>query len=754
MMRQLFRWGLALWLWGPLSALALEVSEIQVQSALNQLFDATIPLPTLAPEDISKVSVKVASPAMFGEFGLEQTSSLENLVFSIQYDEESQVYVKVISTQPIREPSLALLLEFGWPRGKTFREFTVLLDPVKRLAQRPGGRTKTILSEPAVTVTKTTAMATAETHGTPPEASLLPVEASATSPIDQPDKLYGPVAPGEGLWGIALKLRPDGITREQMMQALFKANPQAFSSIGIDGLKIGTTLRVPSYREIADLTGSPVALRLAAVEQSAIAVQSTNTAPPQSDSAAKVPEKSTTSDPQVFPLTPTLPLEPVTLIEPPTPATSETTTALTPDPSHPESEKSMSAESASTIAIPEPEPESKPELKSEVVQTTDPELGSEPEPVSKPALAQAPEPESEPEPEPELKSELVQAPEPESKPEAAQAPEPESKPEADQAPEPESKPEAAQAPEPESKPEAVTVTIFKPETMPSQSDSVFLEPASAIPLLSLVASEITAAATQARMAIISKYQTPTQPVTGSVASTTDAGVTEDLPRIESPEVLPTTEPPVLKSSIDTSLDERPALPESTETSPDERSVEAPTTPEPELETESAETPPSKSLTEVAHSEAPVTESAEKPSLPEPPPIPPTNLAERISSESSVTKSDQSASPIYKGGDEYGPVSANERLWNVANKVSPDPSIDRETMMKALFMANPQSFSKSSMDYLKEGAMLRIPTLREIVKYTGSSAAQQLLKQQQATDAPKVVEPTEGKTEDSTPSDSF
>ncbi|MCB1770568.1 MAG: hypothetical protein KDJ31_12850, partial [Candidatus Competibacteraceae bacterium] len=270
MIRRLFHCGLALWLWGPISALALEVSEIQVQSALNQLFDARIPLPTLIPEDITRVSVKVASPAMFEEFGLDQTLTLEKLVFSIQYDEESRVYVKVVSTEPIREPSLALLLEFGWPRGKTFREFTVLLDPVKRLAQPAGGRTKTVLSEPRIVATKPSLPETkAEVYAAAPESPPLPVEASSVAFTDQTSQVYGPVASGEGLWGIALKLRPEGVTREQMMQALFKANPEAFSSAGIDGLKIGAMLRVPSYREIADLTGSPIALRLAAVEETA-----------------------------------------------------------------------------------------------------------------------------------------------------------------------------------------------------------------------------------------------------------------------------------------------------------------------------------------------------------------------------------------------------------------------------------------------------------------------------------------------------
>ncbi len=152
MTRPSFRFWLISLLLGPTCALALEVGEIQVQSALNQLFDATIPLPTLTPEELGRVSVKIASPTMFEEFGLDRAATLANLIFSIQYDAEGRVYVKVVSTQPIREPSLALLLEFGWPRGKTFREFTVLLDPVRRLTQRSSSRTKTVLNTPEAPV--------------------------------------------------------------------------------------------------------------------------------------------------------------------------------------------------------------------------------------------------------------------------------------------------------------------------------------------------------------------------------------------------------------------------------------------------------------------------------------------------------------------------------------------------------------------------------------------------------------------------
>ncbi|MEZ5601047.1 MAG: FimV/HubP family polar landmark protein [Candidatus Competibacteraceae bacterium] len=278
MTRNVFRCWLASLLLGPVCAFALEVGEIQVDSALNQLFDARIPLPTLSPEELGRISVKVASPTMFKEFGLDRGATLDNLVFSIQYDAEGKVYVKVVSIKPIHEPSLALLLEFGWPRGKTFREFTVLLDPVRRLVEQPAaGRTKTVLD--------TSADTEAESSSEPPPLADIVVNRTIQYPdqptssteaslsgswVYRPGDVYGPVASGEGLWGIALKVRPDpGITRDQMMQALFQANPDAFSKVGVDGLRIGALLRIPTFQEIADFTGSAVARQLAATEKAA-----------------------------------------------------------------------------------------------------------------------------------------------------------------------------------------------------------------------------------------------------------------------------------------------------------------------------------------------------------------------------------------------------------------------------------------------------------------------------------------------------
>ncbi len=184
-----------------------------------------------------------------------------------------------------------------------------------------------------------------------PATSPFPVETPSSAPAYKPGDVYGPVAPGEGLWGIALKIRPEGITREQMMQALFKANPQAFSSAGIDGLKIGATLRIPTYREIADFTGSAVARRLAAVEE--------HPATP----VVVADRTPLTSTPEVFPLALVPTPEPVAIIKTPAPD-SAPPASLTPSPPIPEP--------VATIAEPEPKAPQMPEPEPETPKTSEP----------------------------------------------------------------------------------------------------------------------------------------------------------------------------------------------------------------------------------------------------------------------------------------------------------------------------------------------------------------------------------------------
>ena len=729
----------------PACALALDIGEIQVHSALNQLFDARIPLPTLAPEELSKISVRLAPAPMFKEFNLERAPVLTNLVFSVEYNAEGQVYVKVVSTKPIQEPSLGLLVEFGWPRGKTFREFSVFLDPVRRLAQRPDDRSKTVLNAPtaappAPLVPSTIAAAPpVEPAPVPPTIAAAPpvepapvpstiaaappappvpstiapepepnepdapagdsanpgtvamtgtedVEASGEPPLPveappatvrayRPGDTYGPVAVGEGLWGIALKVRPDpGITRDQMMQALFQANPDAFGKAGVNGLKTGAMLRLPSFREIADITGSATARRLAEMEQQSAVAAATplSPAPVATESPAS---KAGANALEVF------------LLEPP--ASLEPTVVMTSPPAPP-------PEAVQPVSAPEP-------VASEPVAS---------EPVASEPVASEP-----------VASEPV-APEPvASEPVASEPVAPASEP-------------AVASPEPK-----MAESTAPPVAVLAEPDQeVLLEPVSVTPLLFLAVSEMMATLAQPpAMTTVSEAETPTlEPKRETSAAPESSVMGSEIERPLSASTV-ALEPPVAPmnaASLLAVVEKRwPRMEEqdwllqrylaSDITVPMVAEFAESLLPTPAISASAIASPAAKI------EEVPALAVSDSPRLPA-----------AVPAEPSAKAAEPSPHP-YQAGDQYGPIAPNERLWDIAAKVRPDPAISKEHMMKALFKANPQAFSKpDNMDRLKVGATLRIPTLQEIVIYTGSKAANQLLEQQWTVETPAapVAEP--------------
>ncbi len=692
MNRNFFRFWLIVLLVGPGYTLALEIDEIQVQSALNQLFDARIPLPALTPEELAKVSVKLAPSSMFKEFGLERASTLANLVFAIEYNAAGQVYVRVVSTKPIREPSLALLLEFTWPRGKTFREFTVFLDPIQRLAKRPSNRSKTVLETPPlaavpVKLAPVVVAAIPETESIAPpsdssvteSAPITVAEAPASSPLSaaapsepvrlyRPGDTYGPVAVGEGLWGIALKVRPDpGITYDEMMQALFQANPQAFSKSGVDGLKAGAVLRIPTLREIADFTDSPVARQLAGADQP-VAVPSTVTVDRAGhnetasvSSGPALTEQTNSGSPEIFPLPLPDPLEPTVVVAPALMPRAETPQPLS-EPVH------LQPEPATTV----------PESVALLSESVTPLLSL----VVADMIATA--------------DSGVSAVIPAQK---------------------------------------ISVLPMNEPAVPEPSSEWAMMPSS-------VAEPVAAVVVQVAPVHSSDQAMPDAPKPLPVAIDAMGFLAEMEQRI--PRSVLESLPPIQAGdlSMSTLLMSKPAVPElvpelvAMQTAPVHSSDQVmPDTPKPlpvaidamgflaEMEQRIPRSvleslPPIQASKPSVMPTAPPTEPLSPTEQAVAPPSPETTLAPLVEPSVSVNR-------------EYGPVVANERLWDIATRTRPDPGISKDHMMRSLFKANPQAFSKpDNMDSLKVGVMLRIPSVQEIVEYTDSRVAKEMLKQQQ------------------------
>jgi len=226
---------------------ALGLGDLSSKSTLNQNFQGDISLLSVEPEELDAVRVKLADAEAFSRAGVERPFYLSLLRFEPTLTAKGRPVIRVTSEFPIREPFMNFLIEVNWPNGRLLREYTVLLDPPTTTMRRPSPVAAPTKAAPAPAVPKaTTAAAPA-----PSAAAPLPQPSTAASAGASE---YGPVKSNETAWSIAKKLRPRGVSMEQMMMALLDANPQAFLEGNVNLLRSGQILRVPSVADIQQLS--------------------------------------------------------------------------------------------------------------------------------------------------------------------------------------------------------------------------------------------------------------------------------------------------------------------------------------------------------------------------------------------------------------------------------------------------------------------------------------------------------------------
>lgn len=231
------QWVLAaLLLLMPWVADAAGLGRLTVLSALGQPLNAEIELVSVRNEELSTLSVRLASPDMYKQANLQYGAALIGLRLSIEKRPGGQPYVKVVSTRPVQEPFIDLLIELNWSTGRIAREYTALLDP-------PGfGSAVAEIAPPAAPAARPA-----------PAPAAAPVAARPVAPAAAVAgaKEYGPIKRGETLGKIAASLKPEGVTLEQMLIGLYRSNPDAFINKNLNLVKSGKILRVPEREELA-----------------------------------------------------------------------------------------------------------------------------------------------------------------------------------------------------------------------------------------------------------------------------------------------------------------------------------------------------------------------------------------------------------------------------------------------------------------------------------------------------------------------
>ncbi len=220
------RFAIAALLFAPLLVHAAGLGRLHVNSALGQPLRAEIEIVSLQPGEVDSLQARLGTPEAFRQAGIELSGALLGLQFAIDKRGERAV-LRLSTVQPVNEPFLDVLIELSWATGRLVREYTFLLDPAEMKA------------EPRVAA----APAPAPAMKPAPEAAAPAPRAAAAGQHE--------VRKGDTLGAIARQNLPAGVTLNQMLIALYRANQEAFIRGNVNLVRAGRILNIPDREAVA-----------------------------------------------------------------------------------------------------------------------------------------------------------------------------------------------------------------------------------------------------------------------------------------------------------------------------------------------------------------------------------------------------------------------------------------------------------------------------------------------------------------------
>jgi len=231
-----FRLAIAALLCVPLMADAAGLGRLQVLSALGQPLRAEIEIVSLQPGEDDSLQARLATMDAFRQAGIEMSSSLIDLMFTIDRRGARPV-IRMTTLQPVNDPFLDVLIELSWSTGRLVREYTFLLDPVEL---------KSPMAAPAPAARPAPAPAAQPVAPAPRSERRSPAPMAADTGSGKQHE----VKKGDTLGAIARQNLPAGVTLNQMLIALFRANQSAFIRDNVNLVRAGRILNIPDREAI------------------------------------------------------------------------------------------------------------------------------------------------------------------------------------------------------------------------------------------------------------------------------------------------------------------------------------------------------------------------------------------------------------------------------------------------------------------------------------------------------------------------
>lgn len=249
---------------------AAGLGKLTVLSALGQPLHAEIELTSVSKDEAGTLAPKLASVEAFHQASIDFNPALFSLRFAVDQRAGRQ-FIRVTSVQPINEPFVDMLIELGGANGRLIREYTFLLDPVELRSTQsaqvvvapavsgsqaiPGRKPAPVEGASQSEARSAPVESAAQAISVKPVQHVAPAQAAATAKNTLAANEYK-VKSGDSLGKIAAHVKAEGISLDQMLVALYRANPDAFVGDNMNRLRAGQILAVPDVNTASDVSNS------------------------------------------------------------------------------------------------------------------------------------------------------------------------------------------------------------------------------------------------------------------------------------------------------------------------------------------------------------------------------------------------------------------------------------------------------------------------------------------------------------------
>jgi pilus assembly protein FimV len=112
------------------------LGQLRILSSIGQPLVAEIDLISVQKEELSTLTARLASPEAFRQANVQYNPALIGVRLSIERRANGQPYVRLISSRPVNEPFVDLLVELSWAQGRLVREYNRAHRPARVSTRR------------------------------------------------------------------------------------------------------------------------------------------------------------------------------------------------------------------------------------------------------------------------------------------------------------------------------------------------------------------------------------------------------------------------------------------------------------------------------------------------------------------------------------------------------------------------------------------------------------------------------------------